>query len=32
MEIYINDKAQNYIKNKSENNSIQIVVEKVGGG
>ncbi|SUO99789.1 Uncharacterised protein [Tissierella praeacuta] len=32
MEIYITDKAENHIKNKSQNNSIQIIVEKVGGG
>ncbi len=32
MEIYITDKAQSHIKNKSQNNSIQIIVERVGGG
>lgn len=32
MDIYIDRKAKEYIKNKSRDNAIQIVVERIGGG
>ncbi len=32
MDIYIDRKAKEYIKNKSGDNSIQIIIERIGGG
>lgn len=32
MDIYIDNRAKEYIKSKSEDNSVQVLIEKLGGG
>lgn len=32
MDIYIDNRAKEYIRSKSEDNSIQILIENLGGG